>query len=247
MDRLDEDPEVLHDIRALVVPDKKQIWVNNTLDRKRWRFSVLHEIAHFVLPGHAAEFDLRQHTLPIGSATISELTTDALIKKEQEANEFAAACLFQVERFDRMIEEMPFGWTSILKLAKRFDASFEATARRYVERQVHHCALIIFKPVAAFGPLERHRPSLSLEYTITSPGFEDLYFSSLRSDQTIDAGNPAFDLFYTSYGDETLDVTLNVHNASTGEMNSFDASFFSNRYKLMALLRPLTASPDASR
>jgi hypothetical protein len=245
---LGKDLDVIRDIRALLVPHKKQIQVNNTLDSKRRRFSILHEIAHYVLPGHASESDLRRHSLPIGSASTSELTTDALITKEQEANQFAAACLFQVERFNQMIETMQFGWDTIQELARIFDTSFEATARRYVEQQkARLCALVIFKPTDLYNPHNTfYQPPLALEYTITSPGFGEKYFKSLRRDQLIDMSSPAHNFFYAPYVDNTLDSSFSVMIA--GEGMNFDASFFSNKYKLMALLTPVKkTAPSATK
>ena len=76
--------------RALISFSDRLVATDATLSESKTRFSVLHEIGHFVLPKH-------QHKLYICDDQGLSLATRLVLEKE--ASEFAADLLFLGDRF----------------------------------------------------------------------------------------------------------------------------------------------------
>jgi hypothetical protein len=216
--------------RAFLWPAKGLIGVHSTLTPKRRTFSVLHEIGHFVLPGHTVDLD--EYGRIVDEA--SNLSVVSSIPQEIEANQFAADCLFQLDRFDReMVRSKQLNWANIKLAANRYNASFEATARRWVERSSQDCALVVFNPVA-------RKPDATLEvmYTITSNSFEKTYFSRLERGQKVEEDSLLHKFFYgySPYQEERED---NLHvRFSPERVIEFPMHLFSNSYRLFGLVTP---------
>jgi Zn-dependent peptidase ImmA (M78 family) len=207
------------------------IGVHRKLMRVQIRFSILHEIGHFVLPGHLTE---TQKSFEDTASTFRAHSTimDRVSELEIEANKFAADCLFQLGHFDNHIGITPMNWDNIISAADKYGASIEATARRWVEKSKEDCALLVFKPF----PSERKRlhPRLETMYTITSKTFESLYFSRIEPGQKMDEGNIVHQMFHNphevgSFADGIMEFSPAM---------KFNIQLFNNRYRVFGLLTP---------
>lgn len=94
--------------------------------RTRQRFTIGHEVCHTLLPGFAMERNFRCNP---GASTPKRASA---VNIEWLADVGASELLLP-RRFvkDRFAEE-PFGWDTIEEVAADFDASLEASARRFV-------------------------------------------------------------------------------------------------------------------
>lgn len=214
-------------IRAYLWPERREIGLYKGLSPRRRTFSTLHEVGHYVIPGH-----VRQPSERIED-TDKDLSSTSVITREREANRFAADCLFQLSNFDQKIINTSLSWTNILLLADLYLASYEATARRWVERTNEECALIVFKPVT--------RPSfdadLEIMYTITSTTFREKYFYSLKPGQTIDSDSLTYRVFYHLEYREDPEEILTVETPTVNW--EFRMRLFSNSYRMFGLLTPI--------
>jgi hypothetical protein len=139
----------LHSIEgALVMPDNRKIGsiaVNLASNPRRRRFTIAHELGHFLSihhrPAGAGGFTCTSSDLR-GSLLASEMTRHA--RQEVEANRFAIELLAPVEAFAAVAEDIP-DLQHVLDLAARLDLSREACARRYVELQHWPCAVVFTK------------------------------------------------------------------------------------------------------
>lgn len=195
----------------------------------RARFTTMHEIGHFVLPNH-------QNDLYI--CDDRDLSFEAMIETEKEANAFAAELLFKGDQFTRQANDCDVTAESIKTLALRYDASFEATARRFVECNARACSLAVFAPAPGSGVIDTSRPARwQHRYTISSAEFRTRYFRRLLGDVPVAVIKklvvPGRD-FADSINDE-LTVT-----AATGEEHRLHVAFFTNHHCVFGLVQPAT-------
>lgn len=132
---------------ALIVPPDKSrgaILVNKDRPEARKRYTIAHEIGHYVHPYHRANsregFRCRAKDFTAEKSTSKDLHT----RMEAQANEFAAELLMPtraVADFIRARGEADLN--HILELARRHDVSREAAARRYIPR-LGEAAAIVF-------------------------------------------------------------------------------------------------------
>ncbi|MDB5679334.1 ImmA/IrrE family metallo-endopeptidase [Sphingomonas bacterium] len=113
--------------------------------RKRRRYSVAHELGHFLIPthmpgpGHGFECSLDDlHLLDVKER-------DRRRRIEAEANRFAAALLMPVPRIRAGFSPKGPDLVDIVRLAAEFDVSKEAMARSYVEAQREAVAVILIR------------------------------------------------------------------------------------------------------
>lgn len=196
---------------------------------QRARFTTMHEVGHYVLPNH-------QNDLYV--CDDQDLSFEAMIETEKEANAFAAELLFKGDQFTRQANECDVTPESIKTLALRYDTSFEATARRFVERSARACSLAVFAPAPGGGVIDTSRPGRwQHRYTITSAEFRTRYFRRLLGEVPAEVVRklvvPGRD-FADSIDDE-MTVT-----AATGEEHRLRVSFFTNHHCVFALVRPAT-------
>jgi hypothetical protein len=231
---------VMVDLAALLPAQKKQprgvlsysdriVGVDISLGTSahRARFTTMHEVGHYVLPNH-------QNDLYI--CDDQDLSFEAMIETEQEANAFAAELLFKGDHFTRQANSCDVTPESIKTLALRFDASFEATARRFVERNARACSLATFAPAPGGGVIDTSRPGRwRHRYTISSAEFRTRYFRSLLGEvpaavvkQLVVPGRD----FAESINDE---ITV---AAATGEEHRLRVSFFTNQHCVFGLVQP---------
>ncbi len=122
------------------------ILVNRASNPQRRRFTIGHELAHFLLPWHQPKTpegflcttkDLRMSGAKAG---------DRAAEMEVQANRFAAEMLFPRPYFGKdMAAFRVVDVEHILALSRRYDMSKEATARRYVEFHREPAAAVVSK------------------------------------------------------------------------------------------------------
>lgn len=114
-----------------------EIFFNATRPRSRQRFTIGHELGHFLLPWH-------RHTT--FNCTTEDVSGRANKDWETEANQFSAELLLPRSLVTQRLQgygspEM----THIQKLSEDFETSIEATARRFIELSEHPCAVVFSK------------------------------------------------------------------------------------------------------
>ena len=103
----------------------------------RRRFTIAHEIGHFLLPSHGAGAQCAKADMGVLKSA------DPNRASEAEANRFAAALLMPKKLFVRDVRQLGAPETEhILRLAARYEVSKEACARRYADLSGHTCAVV---------------------------------------------------------------------------------------------------------
>jgi Zn-dependent peptidase ImmA (M78 family) len=213
--------------RALLSFDDRLIATDDSLDEKRTRFSVLHEIGHYVLPNH-------EHTLYVcDDAGLSNTTR---LVMEREANEFAADLLFLADKFSVEANTRPISARTIKEIATKYKASFEATARRFIQKNFRDCMLVVFKHEEGSCAPDIDAQSIWIvRYCVASPTFKTKYYEKISG--TI---SPEAVAMITAPGHDIADsyrTEINIKNQSGG-LNVFQAEFFYNTYNIFCLLTP---------
>lgn len=214
--------------RALISFGDRIIATDSDLDENRTRFSILHEVGHFVLPHH-------QHSLYVCDDV--GLSPAARLVFEKEASEFAADLLFLGDRFALEANSRSMNASTVKELAAKYSASFEATARRMVEKRFRPCMLVVFKkePRQSGGELAQP-PTWAVRYCVASPTFKTQYCESISG-----IVPPEVAAIVTQPGRDVADShTLEVTVQSPSEQQEFQfaAEFFSNTYNIFCLLTP---------
>lgn len=120
------------------------MYVDPTKPRTKQGFVKLHECGHKVLPWQ------RDAYLYLDDETTLDPDVHALF--ERQANQFAAEVMFQGDRFDRDLADLPLSMKSAQALAKRYGSSAHAGIRRYVERHPRACAVLVLERVPNPAP-----------------------------------------------------------------------------------------------
>ena len=101
------------------------------------RFSIAHEIGHYILPGHFEAVLAHEH---VHYSHAGFTTNDPF---EREADVFATSLLMPNNLFTREMRSLGDGLAAIEALSKRFFTSLIATANRYVEKAEIPVAMIV--------------------------------------------------------------------------------------------------------
>lgn len=110
---------------------------------QRRRFSIAHELGHFLLPSHLPAKD---HPFSCSLADLHLLDAsdgDRRRRVEAEANRFAAHLLVPPARVRKAIGQLGPGLQSIVAMAREFGVSKEAMARAWVEAHREPVAIIV--------------------------------------------------------------------------------------------------------
>ena len=150
------------DLKALWVPDRKRILIDETLHKLKWRWSEGHEIGHSIIPWH----DDMMH-----GDNKRTLTPSAEQQLEAEANFAAGRLLFLGDKFQERLLSSPLNYASIDGLAKEFGNTKTTTLWRAVETL----------SVPAFGLVTQH-PSQHIDpdkplvrYFVRSKAFKEQF------------------------------------------------------------------------
>jgi len=130
----------LSKVRGLFDRSEKTIYLDLSQNDQKKNFVKLHEVGHGVLPwqNQTSSFLDDDNTLSL----------DYREQFEAEANLFASATLFQLDRFEDEMAKLEFGIKSAMALAKLFGGSNHAAIRRFVEYSPNRCALLVLKDIS---------------------------------------------------------------------------------------------------
>lgn len=113
------------------------IFYNGTVPRSRQKFTIGHELGHFLLPWH------RQTTF---ECTAEDISNRARKDWEIQANQFSAELLMPKALVKSRLHVMRDPELAhIQELSNQFEVSFEAAARRLVELSEYACAVVFSK------------------------------------------------------------------------------------------------------
>jgi len=131
---------------------------NSTSRLERARFTIAHELGHFLIPTHDARAQCGKAELGIFKSTNSRHA------KEAEANRFAANLIMPHDFFVPQIRRLGSPELAhVIELAKRFCVSREAAARRYVELAEDDCVVIFsHNGVIRYACRSEDMPALSV-------------------------------------------------------------------------------------
>jgi Zn-dependent peptidase ImmA (M78 family) len=138
---------------ALVTDEDKQrgvIFYKKGRPEKRRRFTIGHELGHFLIPSHDG-----QHRCTLSDMSETRRDTDHR-RREVEANRFAAGLLMPKPWFIRDIRSLGAADVShVQTLSDHYKTSLEATINRYAELTDDTCAFVF----AQHGVVRYVRPT----------------------------------------------------------------------------------------
>ena len=182
-----------------------------------------HEVAHYVLPDH------RELLYHCSFQDLGYLTQKRL---EIEANKFAGDLLFQNELFTRESCDSPLSMKVPVELRDRYRASFEATIRRYVEKNPRPCALAVYRPTEG----DDFEPVLEVQYSIRSQSWPHFAYILPKQKSSPDSLEHRA-LYRKGDSGEIVEASLVVGN-DPKSARVFPSELFSNRYKVFQLIHP---------
>jgi hypothetical protein len=217
-------------IRALLDLKDRLVLVHPNLigQQERYTWASLHEVGHYVLPDH------RELLYKCSWHDLSHWTQKRL---ETEANRFAADLIFQNDVFTEEAAGSALSMKIPLSLRDRYRTSFEATIRRYVEKNPSPCALVVYRPTDT----NEFEPPLEVQYSVRSRSWS--YFAYLIPHQKSLPESPESRVFHRKEGDrEITEAELRVGNDDRTS-RVFPTQLFSNTYRVFQLVHPPTNDP----
>jgi hypothetical protein len=119
--------------------------------RQRRRYSIAHELGHFLIPTHMPELGQGFTCALDDLHRLDPRERDRRRRIEAEANAFAAALLMPAARIRANVGSRPPNLSQIVELAREFDVSKEALARAYVDAHPEAVAVLVLR----HGRIER--------------------------------------------------------------------------------------------
>ncbi len=134
---------------ALITDDVKSqgaILVAKSRSRQRRRFSIAHELGHFLIPAHMPPSDGQFLCSAEQLRLLAQKDQDRRARMEVEANRFAALLLMPPPLLRaRLREKRHPQLEHLVALADMFDVSKEAMARAYAEHHDETVAVLIWR------------------------------------------------------------------------------------------------------
>ncbi len=141
----------------LMHPDKAwgSIMVAKGTSARRRRFSIGHELGHFLMPSHRPREGMRFACSHADLRLENTREADRAKRMEVEANRFAARLLMPPDRIRANLRSRQPDLCEVVRLADEFDVSKAAMARSYVDAHREDLALVVVRN----GRIEQaHRP-----------------------------------------------------------------------------------------
>jgi Zn-dependent peptidase ImmA (M78 family) len=200
---------------------KRIIYIGPDLPNAKKSFVQLHEVGHHALPWQRDTFEYVEDEL--------SLSPDVQEQFETEANFFASASLFQLDRFEREAANLPLEISTVRYLAGKFGGSMQATFRRYVQASPKRAALLVLKEPTCFAC------PLAIRNWFASKRFSSA-FPSIRLPETFSADYPFIKDYYNNkrWIDNPKPVSLNLDTESV----EFEYRFFFNTHNVFVLITP---------
>jgi Zn-dependent peptidase ImmA (M78 family) len=223
LDFLPESQKKSLDLRAALSLNDRLIATQSGLPEKRKRFGIFHEIGHFIHPEH--------HKIFVDDDSTLSWWTRA--RMERQANEIAAELVFQGNRFTEEALNSPASVSTVTELAPKYGASYESAIRRYTERHVLPCSVIVFDKVHKDADeAEFDDSEYKIHYTVTSPSFRKKYFSAVEIKGGTIKGSELCEKNRWRGVNDVQEQSLVV-----GDWH-FDTEIFSNGYKVFQFVLP---------
>lgn len=200
---------------------KKIIYLNPSLLEVKRNFVKLHEVGHDRLPWQKATFDYIED-----EKTLCAETKEVF---EAEANFFASAVLFQMERFDDLAGTLPLEIKSARYLSKHFGSSVHAAIRRYVLTINKRCALLVLNT----DP--KNRQTLSMRDYFQSPLFTR-EFGEISLPGQFDLAWPFVQDYFI--GKVAIDAPAPLPLTFDNDTHDFEYQYFYNRWNVFVFIMP---------
>ena len=152
-------------LKALYLPDRKRILLDETLPKLKHRWNETHEIAHNIIPWHAG--------IMFGD-NLQTLSRDCKEQVEAEANFAAGKLLFLSERFTEEARSLEPSLKAVQELRDVFGNTLSTTLYRFIESagvELPIVGMITGHPHASRRP-DDFDPSAPCPHFIQSPAFE---------------------------------------------------------------------------
>jgi hypothetical protein len=131
----------------VTTPERPQgmIAVNRNSDRRRQRFTLSHELGHFLMTHHVMVgsdgFNCSRGDMVARVGDHPSASINRHLQQEAEANRFAIELLAPKRRLRTHLNRQP-DLARVLDISERFEISREAAARRYVELHSDRLAVL---------------------------------------------------------------------------------------------------------
>ena len=208
--------------RAMLSFQDRLIASDNKLSPERMRFSVCHEVAHYVLPSH-------QYSFYLCDKKGLSFSTQSILEKE--ANEFAVNLLFMGDRFALEANSQKISAETVKRLGEKYNVSFEATARRLVEKSFRPCMLVVFEKESDRSCIDLDlEQTWKVRYCIASPSFKVRYFTGVQGKVPSDV--------VVQLTKTIVDIADSVNKEIPINKSKFKVEFFTNTYNIFAFFVP---------
>lgn len=214
--------KILSKVRGALIREERTIYLDLSQIPSRRNFIKLHECGHHVLPWQKSTFDLLDDDNTLHPSVKEEF--------ESQANYFASAMLFQLDRFETEMNKLGLHIDSAMYLARHFGASNHAALRRYVELHRKRCSLLVLEK----DPLMGQRPEYKVRDYFQSGTFT-ASFDTIEWPEYVGYTWPFVKDFYFKRKKTEGLVTLSTANGSS----EFSYNFFDNSYNGFVLLFPV--------
>jgi len=220
--KLDAFKRMMGKILGALDREEKIIYIDPSLPGVKQNFVKLHEVAHDTIPWQK---EINYHD---DAYTLSPEVKEIF---ETEANYFASAGLFQLNRYEDEMNKLPLEIGSPIALAAKFGGSNHASIRRYAEVSKKRCALIVLEDKEKNG----HRYSLDLRNSFQSPSFTK-EFGELSFPEKLNSDFP-FILDYSRKRRFHTEGSIQLMTKSGFE--DFTYHYFNNSYNVFVLIIPV--------
>lgn len=119
------------------------VLVNRAAPRKRRRFTIAHELGHFLMPSHVPNAEGRFLCSRKDMMSLGANEGDRRAQMEVEANRFASLLLIPPRHLRRQLTGRKPDIAHMVELAEVFDCSKEAMARAYADYHSEPVAIIV--------------------------------------------------------------------------------------------------------
>lgn len=142
--------ERVHSFAAMLLMEPNRAWgaivVAKGMDARRRRFSIGHELGHFLLENHRPREGHHQFACSHADLRFEDSRgADRARKMEAEANRFAAQLLMPARRILTNLRSREPDLREIIHLAKDFNVSKAAMARSYIDAHRAILALVVLR------------------------------------------------------------------------------------------------------
>lgn len=153
------------DLRAVYLPDRKRILLDEAQPTPKQRWNEAHEIGHSILPWHA-DLMLGDHDQTLTPACHAQI--------EAEANYAAGQILFLQERFRNVANDAAPSLDAVRQLKESFGNTYTTTFWRFIEDTNQQLPM-----VGMIGPHPRRRSGNDQQppfrYIVESPAFRLMF------------------------------------------------------------------------